>query len=241
MSGEQPTPGRSKIVARVERIFDHAEDTRSLFLARVDGARLRFVPGHFISLTIPLDDEVRTRPYSIASSPEDGASFEICFNRVPNGRGVAWLFDRHVGDAIEFAGPFGTFTMDRPPQVEIGFIAEGTGIAPIRPMLKRALASASIPKMHLIYAAPDEQHILYRTELDEFTRSQPNFTCERLIAPTQLIADRLYQLVQGRWVVSDTDRTRQFYICGVGKMVIQLRDLLRGSGYERRSVHYEQW
>jgi ferredoxin-NADP reductase len=160
---------------------------------------------------------------------------------VPNGRGVAWLFDRRVGDTIEFVGPFGTFTMDRAPQVEIGFIAEGTGIAPIRPMLKRAFASASIPKMHLIYAAQDEQHILYRSELDEFAGIQPNFTYERLIASTESIANRVHELTQRHWVDGDTDRSRHFYICGVGKMVIQLRDLLRGSGYERRAVHYEQW
>jgi ferredoxin-NADP reductase len=242
MSGAAPgSGGRAKLVARVERIFDHAPDTRSLFLARVDGARLRFVPGHFISLTIPLEDEIRTRPYTIASNPEDGSNFEICFNRVPNGRGVAWLFDRRVGDTIEFAGPFGTFTMEQAPQVEVGFVAEGTAIAPIRPMLKRALAASSIRKMHLIYAAPDEQHILYRAELDQFAANQPNFMYQQVIAPAESIGDRLYELVKRRWIDADSNRNRQFYICGVGKMVILLRDLLRGAGYERRAVHYEQW
>ncbi|MDO8435011.1 MAG: FAD-dependent oxidoreductase [Candidatus Binatus sp.] len=241
MSGAQPAGGRAKLMARVERIFDHASDTRSLFLARVDGARLRFAPGHFISITIPLGDEVRTRPYTIASSPGEGASFEICFNRVPGGRGVAWLFERRVGDTFEFAGPFGAFTMEKAPPVEVGLIAEGTAIAPIRPMLKRALASESIPKMHLIYAAPDEEHLLYRTELDAFAQSQRDFTFEPVIAPSESIEDRLFELAQRRWVDADADRTRQFYICGVGKIVTALRDLLRGAGYERRAVHYEQW
>ena len=44
-----------------------------------------------------------------------------------------------------------------------------------------------------------------------------------------------------RTVAADTNRARQFYICGVGKGVTRIRDLLRGSGYERRAVHYEQW
>jgi hypothetical protein len=30
-------------------------------------------------------------------------------------------------------------------------------------------------------------------------------------------------------------------VCGVGKGVLRLRDLLRGAGYEWRAVHYEQW
>ncbi len=42
-------------------------------------------------------------------------------------------------------------------------------------------------------------------------------------------------------MIGDSDRSRQFYLCGVGKGVITLRNLLRGAGYERRAVHYEQW
>ena len=98
------------------------------------------MPGQFISITIPLGDETRSRPYSIASDPEDRGPFEICFNRVEGGRGVAWMFERRVGDTLDFSGPFGAFTIERALEAEAGFIAQGTAIAPIRPMLKRALA-----------------------------------------------------------------------------------------------------
>ena len=231
---------RGTLNARVERIFDHAPDTRSLFLSLTSGKHLRFVPGQFISITIPLGDETRSRPYSIASDPEDRGPFEICFNRVEGGRGVHWLFERRVGDTIDFSGPFGTFTIDRAPEAELGFIAEGTAIAPIRPMLKRALASSS-SKIHLIHAATDREHILYAAELDEIAKTATNFSYEPVIAPADRIYDRLLELAETRWVIGDADRTRHLYICGVGKGVIRLRDLLRGAGYERRAVHYEQW
>ena len=231
---------RTTLNARVEKIFDHAPDTRSLFLSLTSGKHLRFVPGQFISITIPLGDETRSRPYSIASEPEDRGPFEICFNRVEDGRGVAWLFDRRVGDTLDFSGPFGSFTIDQPPAAELGFIAEGTAIAPIRPMLKRALASSSAAKIHLIYAAPDRDHILYAAELDALARTALNFSYEPVIAPAEMIYDRLFEMTQVRWI-ADKDRTRHFYICGVGKGVLRLRDLLRGAGYERRAVHYEQW
>jgi ferredoxin-NADP reductase len=244
MSAEPPTVAsarRTTLNARVDRIFDHAPDTRSLFLSLTSGKHLRFVPGQFISITIPLGDETRSRPYSIASDPEDRGPFEICFNRVEGGRGVAWLFERRVGDTIDFSGPFGTFTLDRAPTVEAGFIAEGTAIAPICPMLKRALASSPTSKIHLIYAAPDREHILYAAELEDLARTARNFSYETLIAPGAKIYDRLIELAEARWVSGDADRTRHFYICGVGKGVLRLRDLLRGAGYERRAVHYEQW
>ena len=232
---------RSTLSARVEKVFDHASDTRSLFLSLTSGKHLRFVPGQFISITIPLSDETRSRPYSIASDPEDRGPFEICFNRVKGGRGVEWLFERRVGDNLDFSGPFGTFTLQGAQEAETGFIAEGTAIAPIRPMLKQAIASAPSARIHLIYAAPDRGHILYAAELDAFVRSAPNFSYEPVIVPADQIYDRLLEMAQARWITADADRTRHFYICGVGKGVIRLRDLLRGAGYERRAVHYEQW
>jgi ferredoxin-NADP reductase len=235
-------PGkRAPLNARIERIFDHAPDTRSLFLSLTSGKHLRFNPGQFISITIPLSDETRSRPYSLASEPEDRGPFEICFNRVDGGRGVGWLFEQRVGDTIDFSGPFGTFTIDRAPEAELGFIAEGTAIAPIRPMLKRVLASSPAPKVHLVYAAPNRDHILYAAELDGLAQTAPNFSYETVIASPDAIYDRLFELAQARWVLGDADRTRHLYVCGVGKGVIRLRDLLRGAGYERRSVHYEQW
>jgi ferredoxin-NADP reductase len=245
MTAEPPAAAaparRGTLNARIDRIFDHASHTRSLLLSLTSGKHLRFVPGQFISITIPLGDETRSRPYSIASDPEDHGPFEICFNRVEGGRGVAWLFERRVGDTLDFSGPFGAFTIDHAPAAELGFIAEGTAIAPIRPMLKRALAPPSASKIHLIYAAPDREHILYATQLDEIARNAPRFSYETVIARPEQIYDRLFELAQAQWIVGDADRTRHFYICGVGKGVIRLRDLLRGAGYERRSVHYEQW
>jgi ferredoxin-NADP reductase len=232
---------RGTLNARVERIFDHTSDTRSLFLSLTSGKHLRFVPGQFISITIPLGDETRSRPYSVASDPDERGPFEICFNRIAGARGVAWLFDLRVGDTLDFSGPFGTFTIDRAPDAELGFVAEGTAIAPLRPMLKRALASSPAHKIHLIYAAPDRDHILYAADLDAFARSAPNFSFETVIAAPENIYDRLFGLADARWVSADADRRRHFYICGVGKGVIRLRDLLRGAGYERRAVHYEQW
>ena len=238
-------PRRPVYRARVEWMRDHNADTRSLFLRLVEGGQLGFVPGQFISISLALENETRVRPYTVASSPEGGDAIEICFNQVPSGVGVRYLFERKVGDEIEFTGPFGAFTMDRVPEQECIFIAEGTAIAPIRPMLKRALASSpregAPPRIHLIHAAPDREHLLYASELGEMAKKASNFSYEPVIAPAEKIYDRLFELAQARWVLSDADRTRQFYICGVGKGVIRLRDLLRGAGYERRAVHYEQW
>lgn len=239
----RPEPPRKRGAGRmrVERLFDHAPDTRSMFLSIVGGGKLKFVPGQFISISIPLGDETRTRPYSLASSPDDSGPLEICFNRVTGGRGVAWLFDRVVGDELDFTGPFGTFTLDRGAGNETVFIAEGTAIAPIRPMVRRALSAPITPQIHLLYGADRDDHLLYISEFDQLRGGHPQFRFDTVIERGDALYDRLYAEAERRWIVGDTERSRQFFICGIGKGVIRIRDLLRGNGYERRSVHYEQW
>ncbi|HKV53646.1 MAG TPA: FAD-dependent oxidoreductase [Candidatus Binataceae bacterium] len=244
-SGGPPAASRERpnYQARVERIFDHCADTRSLFLRMVNRPLPRFSPGMFISVAIPLANETRLRPYTIATSPEDGEPFELCFNLVPNGPGAAWMFNRRAGDVLDFTGPFGAFTLEESPEREAVFIAEGTAIAPVRPMIRRALVSADGPPIHLVYAADRPDHLLYRDELEGLARSSRRFTFEPTViegGPDSLHG-RLLEIAQTRWVAADSNRSRQFFVAGVGGGVLKLRDLLRGSGYERRAVRYEQW
>jgi CDP-4-dehydro-6-deoxyglucose reductase, E3 len=226
---------------RIERIFDHCADTRSLFVRTLRGRLPQYSPGMFISITIPLANEIRTRPYTIVTSPEDGEPFELCFNLIPNGPGSAWMYERKVGDLLDFTGPFGAFTLEHAADREIVFIAEGTAIAPIRPMLHRALAQCSNHPVYLLYAANRIEHLLYRPELDSLSEANPQFGFQSLVIEHASLHQRLRDEVQRRWVESDNDRSRHFFVCGIGSGVLKLRDLLRQAGYERRAVHYEQW
>jgi ferredoxin-NADP reductase len=202
-----------------------------------------FSPGMFISVAIPLAGGMRVRPYTIASSPEEGEPFELCFNQVPNGLGVAWMFDRKVGDLLNFTGPFGAFILERPPDSEIVFIAEGTAVASIRPMLRRAMAQPALQQMQFLYFADHAEHLLYRSELESIASSQPRFRFEPQVieAPREALYHQMLREVQRRWVDADAIRSRHFFVCGIGAGVLQIRDLLRRAGYERRAVRYEQW
>ena len=218
--------------ARLERIVDHGADTRSLFLRL--GAPLAFRPGQFVSCLLAVDGGI-IRPYSIASDPEEAERLELLLNLVPGGPGSHYLFGLAPGAPVRFTGPWGTFVLDRAPAAEAVFIAEGSGIAPIRPMLRRALASGPTHPLRLLYATASAEHVVYRAELEAMARTDPAFHFERVPAAA-LEAD-----VQRRYVDADADRSRRFFICGVGGIVPALRDLLRRSGYERRAVQYEKW
>jgi ferredoxin-NADP reductase len=217
--------------SRLARTVEHAADTRSLFLR---GVRLQSRPGQFISCLVPIGGETLIRPYSIVSDPGDD-DLEICLNRVPGGLGSAYLLALPVGGAVRFTGPWGTFVLDRAPEAETVFIADGTGIAPILPMIRRGVATASGHRLRLLHAAGDGDAFLYRTEVDDLARRAPMLTVERVRSET------LDAEVARRWIEADGDRTRRFYVCGIGAIVPRLRDMLRGAGYERRAVQYEKW
>lgn len=237
--------GATEHHARVERVHEWFPGTRSLFLRVEAGDAFAFVPGQFLSFTVPSGGvEPLARPYSLASDPEDAGRLEICVDRVPGGAASAWLFDLAVGAPLAFTGPFGSFALDVPPAAPLVFVAHGTGMAPIRPMVRRALARGGAHPVDLIESARIEPELLWRDEMAALADAHRRFRWEPVFGapdagtglPASLVARVLAAYVDG-----DADRIRRFWICGVGDEVRRLRDALRTAGYERRAVRAEQW
>jgi ferredoxin-NADP reductase len=243
--------------ATLARIHEWSADTRSLFLQVAGGARLSFKPGQFISLELPIGDagEPLVRAYSLASSPEAGGVIEICVDRVPGGPGSTHLFGLAPGAALPFKGPFGSFCLDEPPAAGMVFVGDGTGIAPIRPMVRRALERGGEAPIVVLQGARSGTPLLFADELRAWARAHPRLRWEPVAVgagpaagveppwPAGASAEPggLEALVVERYVRADAERTRHFWICGVGDFVRRLRDALRGAGYARRAVRYEQW
>ncbi|HWP65445.1 MAG TPA: FAD-dependent oxidoreductase [Candidatus Limnocylindria bacterium] len=215
--------------ARVEDIVEYGPETRGLWLRLA--TPLAFLPGQFLSCLLPVGGTTLTRPYSIASDPESTERVEIVVDLVPNGPGSHHLFSLVAGDTVRYTGPWGTFALEEAPSSETIFIADGTGIAPIRPMLRRALATAVRP-VTLLYGHRAGAPLLFA---DELAAPHPGYTMH--VVPSAALLEE----TRRRWVDGDTDRTRHFFICGVGAIVHELRDLLRGAGYARQAVRYEKW
>ncbi len=236
---------QSVFAAKIERILDRARGTRSLWLRLPTGQKLDFLPGQFISCELPVGEKPILRPYSIASSSDDGNLIEICLDLVPGGPGSRTLFSLPIGSALRFTGPWGFFALDRPPDAECVFLAEGTGVVPLRLMIRRALDLPSESRLVLLYGERDEQRILYREDLESWARGQPRFIFLPLLREPsdrwQGLRGDLFAEVEQRYVKADSGRSRNFFICGVGDIVIRLRTLLRSAGYDRRAIQYEKW
>jgi ferredoxin-NADP reductase len=230
--------------AIVTHIHEHLPGTRSLFLRIADGERLAFTPGQFISCALPVGEgEPLVRAYSLASSPGDD-ELEICVDRVAGGPGSTHLFGLAAGAAIAFTGPFGSFALADPPPVPLVFVGEGTGIAPLRPMVRRALERGESPSVTVLQGARYDHELVYRDDFEAWAARHPELHWESVLLATEAELgpiDALEEVVIERFVRDDTDRSRRFWICSVGPMAGRLRDVLRAAGYERRAVRAEEW
>lgn len=99
---------------------------------------INFKPGQYLILKI----NDKSRLYSIASPDYSKKSFELVVEIVVDGLGSEYLKNLRIGDQTIFQGPSGLFTIKKTIRPKI-FLATGTGIAPIRSMIKSELKNNS--------------------------------------------------------------------------------------------------
>ncbi len=205
----------------------------------------RFEPGQFVSLTQTIDGNKVTRAYSIASHPHasaaGGATLALCANCVEGGRFTPFLFSLRPGDEIEFTGPWGGFTLRKPPSDSV-FVAVGTGIAPFRPMLAAAVAAYPATQFTLIFGARHRQGLLYDAEFRALSAAHPNFTYQPALTQPHAGWAGLTGRVQAHAIAAAGERRDiDVYLCGMREMVDDLRAQFKAMGFDRKRVVYERY
>jgi ferredoxin-NADP reductase len=223
---------------------------RELVFERADERPFHFEPGQWVNLVLPLPGGEVKRAYSIASPPLDGARrFELAVTRVSGGAGSQFLHELSEGETLRAIGPHGLFTRRVDEPAPSLFIGTGTGVTPLRSMIRAALASGSNAPLWLLFGARHEADILYRDELEALTRAHPNVRYEiTLSRPGDAWSGRsgyvqahLPELVHALGALGGAEPPRA-YVCGLDRMVSSVREHLRGElGFERRRVHTERY
>jgi ferredoxin-NADP reductase len=227
-----------------------APSVRELVLERADGRPLRFYPGQWVNLVLPLPGGEIKRAYSIASPPaEGGARFELAVTRVEGGPGSQYLHELHEGASIRTIGPQGLFTRKIDEDTPSLFVATGTGVTPLRSMIKASLAAGGKAPMWLLFGARFEEDVLYRDEFEAWASEHPNVRYEvTLSRPGPSWAGRRGYVqahvpeILGDLRAAADSSTPHAYACGLDRMVSAVKDLLRNQlGLDRRHVHTERY
>lgn len=119
------------------------------------------------------------RSYTPIAIDDEARYFELVIKSYPLGKLSNYISSLDVGQNIQVCGPQGRFIYRPNMAARLGMIAGGTGITPMLPILRTVLRGRAGGKdsttIDLIFANSTVQDILFKDELDEMTRTDPNF------------------------------------------------------------------
>jgi len=213
-------------------------------IARLDlnGHAFDYAPGQAVA--VASHGQEKRRPYSIAAAPEDARRdgwLELLVGVNAEGTPGPHL-TLEPGQLVDIEGPLGSFTFPpAPDERRFVFIAGGTGIAPLRAMMRRAL---SLPHRNigLFYSVRTPDEFAYEEELrgladageielrQTVTRaSEHDWTGPR----GRLKREALEELVH--------DPATLCFVCGPPALVDEMPKILTDIGIPRERIKIEEW
>jgi ferredoxin-NADP reductase len=204
-------------------------------------------PGHLagqhLDVRLTADDGYSAeRSYSIASAP--GEPLAITVERLEDGEVSPYLAgELRVGDELELRGPIGGYFVWGPDDGgPLLLLAGGSGVVPLRSMLRHRLAVGSSVPARLLYSSRTWEDVIYREEFGQARDGQQViFTLTRCQPPGWTgHAGRIDSalLTDVAWSVEANPRV---YICGPTSFVETAAAELVALGYPPQRVKTERF
>jgi ferredoxin-NADP reductase len=222
----------------VVEVASETARTKSLLLAASDW------PGHLagqhVDVRLTAEDGYQAqRSYSIASAPED-EHLVLTVERLDDGEVSPYLTETlRPGDELELRGPIGGYFVWREtlggPLLLIG---GGSGVVPLRAMLRHHRAIGSEIPARLLYSARTRADLIYGAELGEYettitlTREQPDGWKGRT---GRVDRDLLAEIA---WPAAERPLV---YVCGPTGFVEAVADALVAIGHEPDRIRTERF
>jgi ferredoxin-NADP reductase len=235
---------RGRLTWQVAKVAAVAAETASVRTITLD---VPDWPGHRAGqhLDIRLTDEdgyVAERSYSIASAP--GEPVAITVERLDDGEVSPYLTDElRAGDDLELRGPIGGYFVWEPGDGgPLLLLAGGSGIVPLRSILRHRERTGSTVPVRLLYSSRTLDDVIYRVEFDmaasgvevvhTLTRNQPPGWAgygRRVDAAL---------LAEVAWPAAGTPLA---YVCGPTSFVEAVSQALVQGGYPPQRVKTERF
>jgi ferredoxin-NADP reductase len=231
-------------VATVGAVIDETPGVRTIMLDVPDWPGHR--AGQHLDVRLTAEDGYRAeRSYSIASAP--GEPVAITVMRLDDGEVSPYLTEElRPGDDLELRGPIGGyFVWEASAGGPLMLLAGGSGIVPLRAILRHRERIASTVPVRLLYSSRSWPDVIYRAELDELdeladgvevihtlTRQQPpGWTGYARRADAQMLAEVA-------WPAGEAPLA---YACGPTSFVETVSTGLVGLGYPPQRVKTERF
>jgi ferredoxin-NADP reductase len=204
-------------------------------------------PGQHVDVRLTAEDGYQAqRSYSLAA-PADRERLVLTVEELADGEVSPFLTQElRPGDRFELRGPIGGyFVWDGSADGPLHLIGGGSGVVPLRAMLRHRAAAGGTAPATLLLSARTLQDVIYREELDRLaaedsglkvavtlTREQP----EGWEGYARRIDSEMLAEVLGE---PDPDATA--FVCGPTRFVEVAADALVGLGYDPSRVRTERF
>jgi len=232
-----------ELVLRVARVRK-APPSSSIVSLGLDGAAFSYRAGQLASIG-PSGGGMRV-PYSIASAPEETAAdstIQFLIKLDTQGRWGDRFEPLRRGALLSLRGPTGSFVFpDDPVEQRFLFIAGGTGIAPLRSMIRHAILTGRAGHISLLYSARTPLDFAYLAELRRMERHGQlhlSTTATREI-PVRWRGGR-GRIVAGQLAPLVEDPATLCFVCGPAAMVSDVPPMLEALGIARTRIRLEDW
>jgi ferredoxin/flavodoxin---NADP+ reductase len=211
---------------------------------------LRFTPGQYVAMGVPVGGRMIERPYSICSAAHE-EEIEFFVELVPSGALTPRLHELPVrGEVYLRSAAKGRFVFD----AESGranhlMVASVTGVAPyvsiVRDLARRGVAGQRVLILH---AASSPVELGYSEELAERARELPWLEYVRTVSRAWLFPDWSGERGRAEDVVRKYADAAGFapgattvYLCGNPQMIRNVQGVMERAGYPRESVREEMF
>jgi ferredoxin-NADP reductase len=202
--------------------------------------------GQHVDVRLTAEDGYQAqRSYSIASAPED-PRLELTVERLDDGEVSPYLVDDlQPGDELELRGPIGGyFVWDESLGGPLLLVAGGSGVVPLRAMLRHWAAGSRVVTPRLLYSSRSLGEVIFRDELAGWveadgidvqitlTREAPDgWTGHRGRVDRELLS-------AVAWPPADRPLV---YVCGPTAFVEVVAQALVGSGHDPARIRTERF
>jgi ferredoxin-NADP reductase len=236
-------PGRlTWQLARVVEVTPETSRTKTLILDAP--AWIGHRAGQHVDIRLTAEDGYQAqRSYSIASAPEDDRLM-LTVEEIGDGEVSPYLTEElRPGDELELRGPIGGyFVWEGSEGGPLQLFGGGSGVVPLRAMLRHHVATANPAPARLVYSSRSIEDVIYRDELGHpgagvdvrlaLTRSWPeDFAGHRGRVDDALLDDVTWPAVE----------TPAIYICGPTGFVEAISQQMVARGHAPGRVKTERF
>ncbi|MBM3649973.1 MAG: 2Fe-2S iron-sulfur cluster binding domain-containing protein [Alphaproteobacteria bacterium] len=225
---------RRLLDCRVVGLDDATHDIKRVRLAIVSGGPFDFSAGQFASLTF---DGCPPRDYSMANVPGDPI-LEFHVRRTAGGVTSAHVGDRlGLDDPVRVEGPFGPSYLRETHRGPIIAVAGGSGMAPIKSVVERALQKALPQHIYFYFGVRSERDLYLHDHFARLAETHKNLHFIPVLSDDQGTSRR-HGLVHEA-VAQDFDEFDgcKAYLAGPPVMVEAATRLFEQRGMRRIDIH----